>query len=66
MFDRLNAFLPQIKQANQQLEEDLKNDNEDKYNIEAVDEDQPYIEMVRPLNCLANNLSELGNPKERG
>lgn len=47
MLDRLKGFLPQIKQANEQLEEQIKNDNFNNYNIEDVDENGPYVEMVR-------------------
>jgi hypothetical protein len=42
VLSRVQAFLPQIKNANEKLEkEDLS-----VINIENVDEDQQYIEMV--------------------
>jgi len=46
LLDKVKAFLPQIQHANQQLEDALKmGRNPDRYNIEIVDESQPYIEM---------------------
>eukprot|EP01127_Copromyxa_protea_P011599 TRINITY_DN2927_c0_g1_i3.p1 TRINITY_DN2927_c0_g1~~TRINITY_DN2927_c0_g1_i3.p1 ORF type:complete len:101 (+),score=14.40 TRINITY_DN2927_c0_g1_i3:45-305(+) len=45
VLDRLQSFLPQMRQANEALEVDLKASEPTKYNIEAVDETKPYIQM---------------------
>jgi hypothetical protein len=47
VLEKVKAFLPQIHQANQQLEEALKEGRSpEDFNIEVVDESKPYIEMV--------------------
>lgn len=46
---RLQDFLPKIKESNEKLEEQLKSlqkDDANPYDIEKVDEDKPFIEMV--------------------
>ena len=44
--DRVKAFLPLMEQANKKLEEDVSK-NPSAVNIEQIDEDKPYIQMVR-------------------
>jgi hypothetical protein len=46
VLNRLQAFLPEIKRANEELEEDLQRNDPSLYNIESVDESKPYIQMV--------------------
>ncbi|KAI8387271.1 hypothetical protein BD560DRAFT_381962 [Blakeslea trispora] len=47
ILSRVQAFLPQMKEANEQL----RNADPSKLDIENVDEDQQYIEMVRFASC---------------
>lgn len=42
MLSRVAAFLPKMKEANEQLEYET-------LNIEEVEEDKPYIQMVSPI-----------------
>eukprot|EP00128_Syssomonas_multiformis_P015939 Colp12_sorted_trinity150504_noHs@923 len=45
LLKRLQNFLPQMKEANAQLDQDLSKKPEGHFDIENVEEDKPYIEM---------------------
>lgn len=48
LLSRLAAFLPQIREANDKLQQQIEEDGADAFDIERVDEEnEPYIEMVR-------------------
>lgn len=59
VLDRVKAFLPLMEQANKKLEEDLSK-NPDAVNIEQVDEDKPYIQMVRQTRSHFRSWTNLG------
>lgn len=46
VLSRIQQFLPEIAAANSKLEEQLKTQPQDNFDIENVDEEQPHIEMV--------------------
>lgn len=53
--DRVKAFLPLMEQANKKLEEDVSK-NPNAVNIEQVDEDKPYIQMVCQTSIFFDQL----------
>ncbi|GAM28644.1 hypothetical protein SAMD00019534_118200 [Acytostelium subglobosum LB1] len=59
VFDRVKDFLPKMKEANEQLEKQIKEQQAD-VNIENVKEGQEYIEMNLALGILEKkeNLTE--------
>jgi hypothetical protein len=47
LLKRLKHFLPEMREANEQLDREREAGTLDKRNIEHCDEDKPHIEMVR-------------------
>ncbi len=45
ILSRVRSFLPQLKEANEKLKQEVQS-NPTKYDIETVEEEKPYIEMV--------------------
>ncbi len=44
---RLQAFLPQMERANDELQQRIAREGAESVRVDAVDESKPYIEMVR-------------------
>ena len=49
MLSRAKNFLPLLAAANEKLEKELSTNAADSLNIENVEEDEQYIEMVRQV-----------------
>ncbi len=47
---RLKAFLPAMKEANEKLVKDMKNQPRENFDIESVKEGEAHIEMVLSIN----------------
>lgn len=52
VLSRVQDFLPQLQQANEELQEKIAEGQD--FNIEGISDDQPYIEMVK--NNLVMNI----------
>lgn len=52
VLNRVKDFLPRMKEAEQQLEEELHEKSPTELDIESVDDSVPYIEMVNVKTSL--------------
>ncbi len=58
ILSRVRSFLPQLKEANEKLKQEVQS-NPTKYDIETVEEEKPYIEMVcNDLQCYDCSIAD--------
>eukprot|EP00656_Telonema_subtile_P032961 TRINITY_DN36302_c0_g1_i2.p2 TRINITY_DN36302_c0_g1~~TRINITY_DN36302_c0_g1_i2.p2 ORF type:complete len:105 (-),score=52.28 TRINITY_DN36302_c0_g1_i2:406-720(-) len=64
LLSRMEAFLPQMKAANQKVEEELASGAPpSKFDIEAVEEDQEHIQMALHLGVGEEQVEQVAQPK---
>eukprot|EP00123_Amoebidium_parasiticum_P020442 comp5003_c0_seq1/m.1101 comp5003_c0_seq1/g.1101 ORF comp5003_c0_seq1/g.1101 comp5003_c0_seq1/m.1101 type:complete len:140 (-) comp5003_c0_seq1:213-632(-) len=58
VLERVSAFLPQMAQANQQLEKEIALQPPGTFDIEVVDQEKPHVEMALSLGVFNSDDSD--------